>query len=246
MAEAVYFDKYDSSGAYHWDECNRRLTNWKRYNPALDARYELTVRSVAALGRRGDLLDVGCGDGLLMARLSPFANRVVGVDSERSAIRLAKDKLQPYSNCEAIHISSYDLPFADQSFDVVLSADVIEHLQDPAHHLQEVCRLLRDDGSFILTTPKWRPDRKWDLRHEKEYRPEELQTLLTKFFGEVELKYFWPARWSRIYSTRLGWRLLKLLALLFFNPFLGTSTSGPEQFGQLLATCRKPVRVLTR
>lgn len=239
MTVATAFDKYDVHGAYHWDECDRRYTNWKRYNPALHARYKITVQAIANLGLRGHLLDVGCGDGMLMARVARIMERVVGVDSEASAIRLAKEKLGKFPNCELMHTVSYDLPFAEKMFDVVVSADVIEHLKEPGHHLREISRVLKREGALVLTTPKSRPDRKWDERHEKEYRPEELSELLTEQFDNVELMFFWPMKWSRFYATKLGWRLLKLAAIQLHNPFLRTGTE-PEKFGQILAICRKP------
>jgi 2-polyprenyl-3-methyl-5-hydroxy-6-metoxy-1,4-benzoquinol methylase len=241
--EKVYFDKYDAGGAYHWKECDRQFANWRLYNPALDARYEITIAAIAGLGLRESLLDIGCGDGVLMGRVAPFIQRVVGVDSEPGAIRWAETKLESFPSCEVIHMTSYDLPFADRSFEIVTSADVIEHLKDPGQHLREACRVLKGEGALVLTTPKWRADRKWDVRHEKEYRAEELSALLSNFFGEVELKFFWPLRWSRFYSTRLGWRFVKILSLLFYNPFLRTTRSKPEHFGQMLAVCRKPLRV---
>src|SRR5437868_4097272 len=238
MTIATAFDKYDAQGAYHWIECDRRYANWKRYNPALDARYEITVRAILSLRLRGDLLDVGCGDGLLMSRLAPIMNRVVGVDSEEGAIRWAKEKLRCFSNCELMQTRNEDLPFDEEMFDVVTSGDVIEHLKEPSHYLAEICRVLKKGGALVLTTPKWRPDRKWDLRHEKEYRPEELRALLEKHFEKVELLFFWPMKWSRFYATKLGWRLLKLLAIQLHNPFLQTS-GRPESFGQILAVCRR-------
>jgi 2-polyprenyl-3-methyl-5-hydroxy-6-metoxy-1,4-benzoquinol methylase len=238
MTVATAFDKYDVHGAYHWAECDRRYVNWKRYNPALDARYEITVRTIASLGLRGHLLDVGCGDGMLTARAAPIMERVVGVDSEASAIRLAKEKLGEFPNCELMHTACYDLPFDDKAFDVVTSADVIEHLKEPMHHLREICRVLKPEGALVLTTPKWRPDRKWDERHEKEYRPEELRELLGEHFDHVELTFFWPTKWSRFYATKLGWRLLKLAAIQLYNPFLRAGTE-PGKFGQILAICRK-------
>jgi SAM-dependent methyltransferase len=241
MTEATAFDKYEAHGAYHWDECDRRYANWKRYNPALDARYELTMRKIQSLGICGTALDVGCGDGYLMARISSVMDRVVGVDSEPGAIRWAKEKLQERKNCEALHTTCYNLPFDRQSFDLVTSADVIEHLKDPGDHLREINRVLKSAGVLVLTTPKWRPDRKWDARHEKEYRPDELRVLLLEFFDAVQLSYFWPLRWSKFYSTRLGWRLLKLMAIHVFNPFARASSIDPEKFGQIMAVCRRPV-----
>jgi 2-polyprenyl-3-methyl-5-hydroxy-6-metoxy-1,4-benzoquinol methylase len=240
MSEIVYFDKYDAGGAYHWAECDRRYANWRRYNPALDARYELTMRAVRGLGLSGSLLDVGCGDGVLMARLAPLFDRVVGVDADAGAVGLAAGKLRDRANCEARQAASDDLPFADRVFEVVTSADVIEHLKEPRRHLSEIARVLKRHGALVMTTPQWRADGKWDARHEKEYRAAELAALLADHFTRVELSYFWPAAWSRIYATRAGWRLVKLMAIQIYNPFLGEGTSEPEGYGQLLAVCREP------
>lgn len=239
MPTVTRFDKYESQGAYHWIECDGRYRNWKNYNPAVDARYEITTEAVRELGLSKSLLDVGCGDGLLMARVAPLIEQVVGIDSEEDAIRLAREKLSSLPNCEVIRSSCYQLPFGDQSFEAITSADVIEHLKEPQSYLREICRVLRADGAFVLTTPQWRSDRKWDLRHEREYPAEEIRALLTQFFDEVTLRFFWPKFWSSVYSTRLGWRLLKLCAIQGFNPFLRIG-SEPERFGQMLAICRKP------
>ena len=240
MSEIVYFDKYDEGGAYHWAECDRRYANWKRYNPALDARYQLTVRAVRELGLTGSLLDVGCGDGMLMSRVAPFFDRVVGVDADAGAIGLARAQLKGRANCEVRHVASYELPFGDRTFDVVTSADVIEHLKDPGHHLREIGRVLAFAGALVLTTPQWQSGRTWDERHEKEYKAGELAALLGAHFGRVEMSYFWPAAWSRFYATRAGWRIVKLLAIQLYNPFLAADNRNPEQYGQLLAVCRQP------
>lgn len=238
MAGPVAFDKYDAGGSYHWNECDRRLANWKRYNPALDARYALTARAVTEVDSNGSLLDVGCGDGVLMARVAPTMESVRGVDSEPTAIRWAREKLKEFPNCEVLQVDNYNLPFADAVFDIVTSTDVIEHLKEPAAHLREIRRVLKPGGHLVLTTPQWRAGGKWDLRHEMEYRPDELRSLLVQYFENVRLRFYWPAKWSRFYNTRLGWRLLKLVAIFFGNPFLGIGED-PRQFGQILATCRK-------
>jgi 2-polyprenyl-3-methyl-5-hydroxy-6-metoxy-1,4-benzoquinol methylase len=239
MSTIVYFDKYDAGGAYHWAECDRRYANWKRYNPALDARYTLTVDAVRGLGRRQRLLDVGCGDGMLMARVAPMFARVAGIDADRRAIELARERLSPLGNCDVQHVSDNDLPFSDRTFEVVTSADVVEHLIDPDSHLREIARVLEPDGALVLTTPQWKPDGKWDARHEREYRADELRALLERHFARVDLRYFWPAAWSRFYATKAGWRIVKLMAIQLHNPFLGVSDRAPDRYGQLLAVCRR-------
>jgi hypothetical protein len=93
-----------------WTECEKKLGNWKRYNPALDGRYHLTAQAVAALAIRGTLLDLGCGDGMLnlMARVAPLMVRVHGVDSEPNAIRLSNVGDPRAARLESFHTIGND------------------------------------------------------------------------------------------------------------------------------------------
>ncbi len=237
--ETISFDKYDQYGAYHWKECHRSLAGYKEYNPALDARYEMVVREAAQLPAGGRLLDVGCGDGLLLGRLAPLVKEAVGIDSEAEAIRIATQMLAVHPHCRVLHNACYDVPFGNAEFDLVTSTDVIEHLTDPSLHLSEIRRVLKPGGTLLLTTPKWRPDRKWDERHFQEFKPDELNNLLARHFTKVRMVYFWPSWCSRFYSTKVGWRLLKLAGVAGWNPFSRHSDQ-PEGFGQFLAVCSNP------
>lgn len=195
----------------------------------------MIVRGVPA---GAHVLDVGCGDGYLMSLAGKRAKLVVGIDSEFTAIEVANRLLKQQStNCAVANGSSYQLPFASGIFDVVLMADVIEHLDTPPECLREVRRVLKPEGVLYVTTPKWRPDRKWDPRHFIEYKPEELLSLLHDQFSRVEMRYFWPMWWSNMYSTRIGWQLIKRFARYAYNPFLAEGTD-VEKFGQMLAICR--------
>ena len=234
------FDKYDKYGAYHWKECDRRYSNYLTFNPPLVARYQIVVDSFRELGKRGKVLDVGCGDGYLMAQLAPHAERVVGVEFEAKAVGFAREKLQSFSNCEVVQDSCYKLPFPDGSFDCATSTDVIEHLNEPKLHLSEIRRVLKPGGLLILTTPRRQPDRPVDVYHVTEFKPEELSALLREFFPDVQLSFYWPRFWAKVYRTRLGWRLLKLLAIQLYNPFLGKHGTSAEKYTQILAVCRKP------
>jgi SAM-dependent methyltransferase len=233
----VAFDKYNKQGAYHWEECNRSAGLF--YNPSLEARYKLLVEKVTRIKNAKNLLDVGCGDGYLVAQMSPLLKMVIGVEFEGRAIDLAKEKLIRFPNCKLFRGSCYDLPFEDDSFDIVFLTDVIEHLEDPMNCLKEISRVLQPWGSLILSTPKWRPDRVWDRRHVREYRPEELRTCLKTYFNRVEMTYFWPIIWSNVYSTKLGWRLVKHISRYYFNPFMRESAVNPDNYGQIMAICRR-------
>lgn len=232
MTDPVRFLKYEQAGAYHWVEADRGA---KRYNPALDARYRIILRPV---GTRDVVLDVGCGDGYLLHLASRCARLVVGIDSEKAAVTLAGPLLRAAANARVTQGSSYELPFRDGSFDIVLMADVIEHLEDPVAAVRECSRVLCAGGRLLVTTPKWRPDRTWDATHVKEYTPAELGDCLGRYFSGVHMTFFWPLVWSNAYATKVGWRLVRALARYVYNPFLGEGIEA-ETYGQIFAVCRK-------
>ena len=229
------FPKYEQCGAYHWLQCDR----WSaQYNPPLRARYEVLLRRLVKAGR---VLDVGCGDGYLMSRAHSPDRCVVGVDAERRAVELARQQLRDHRGTAVAQATCYELPFAARSFDAALLADVIEHLEEPAACLAEIARVVADDGVLLLTTPKWRPDRKWDPLHVREYTPEELRDELEPHFESVVLRFFWPMRWSQWYATKVGWHAVRVFARYTVNPFLRESAA-PEEYGQILAVCVSPRR----
>ncbi|MFT7221309.1 MAG: SAM-dependent methyltransferase [Candidatus Azotimanducaceae bacterium] len=220
------FDKYVRQGAYHWLETD---AGSNQYNPPLVARYQVLLDQIES----GTVLDVGAGDGYLSAQLAKRCEQVIALEYESAGAALAKSMLSGSSNVAVLRGDTFQLPLADACLDQVVMADVIEHLENAAWAVKEVARVLKPGGRFLLTTPKWRPDRVWDRYHVKEYRPEELHELLSAEFGALSFSYFWPLKWSNRYATRVGWRLLKVLGRLGFNPFLHVSNQ-PEGFGQMM------------
>jgi len=97
--------------------------------------------------------------------------------------------------------------------------------------------VLAKEGKLFLTTPKWRRDKKWDSIHVKEYKPNELIDLLKNYFKIIEIRYFWPEHWSKLYSTILGWHLIKYLSRYCYNPFLNMDKYNPEKYGQIFVYC---------
>ena len=233
------FDKYRRLGAYHWAECERSYANYLRFNPPLVARYDFVLQEARRLRPLHRLLDLGCGDGVLLDRLSPLSTRVEGLDVDETGLTLAAQELAHRTNCRLCQGCGYQLPYRSGCFDLVVSADVIEHLVDPERHLREAARVLGPRGTLLLTTPKWTAHRKWDSNHVKEYRPRELRDLLQRHFSRIRMRFYWPLTWSRLYATRLGWRLIKLMSIHLYDPFRGRISSQPAPYGQILAICRK-------
>lgn len=233
------FDKYRRQGAYHWEECD---LNSKSFNPPLIARYWALAREV--LGARR-ILDIGSGDGYLSSLLSGADVDVIGIENDSCAVKIAANKLVDSCRCEVIRGNCYQLPIASDTCDAVVMADVIEHLEDPNLALGEATRVLVPYGKLALTTPKWRPDRVWDKLHVQEFKSYELRKLLETWFERVEIRYFWPLRWSKFYSTRLGWRATKIYARHVSNPFMRLG-SDERRFGQMLAVCTGRKRPVNR
>lgn len=100
----------------------------------------------------GDLLDVGCGQGRLLKLLASRAQRVVGVDIDATARRLARAEilLADLPNCTLRQGEMGALPFADGTFDTIILDDVLKNAEDSAKALREAQRLLRRGGRILL------------------------------------------------------------------------------------------------
>lgn len=115
-------------------------------NPFFVTRWHLrrAVRRVASRFRGGRLLDVGCGS-------KPYADlfevaSYVGLDIEQSGHDHATSQVDVFYDGQTF-------PFADGSFDRVVSFEVLEHVFNPDRFLSEIRRVLKDDGALALTCP---------------------------------------------------------------------------------------------
>lgn len=96
----------------------------------------------------GRVLENGCGVGLYVERLAFHAGMVVGLEYD---LERAKEALLRSNNI--IGAASEDLPFPDESFDVVLSHEVLEHVRDDRSALVEMVRVTRPGGRIITFVP---------------------------------------------------------------------------------------------
>ena len=97
------------------------------------------------------VLDIGSYDGFASGKLTEIYSNlnIILVDLDMSGLVKAKQK-----NLYAIYGSALNLPVGDSTVDVVLCLDLIEHIDDDSKVIEEISRVLRKDGRFILTTPK--------------------------------------------------------------------------------------------
>ena len=96
------------------------------------------------------VLELGCGSGGLASVLDEKGVSIIASDIAQTAIDHAQ-KQHPDIDFR-VH-SGDKLPYDDQSFDIVMSFDVLEHLPNVDQHLSEVRRVLKPDGYYLLQTP---------------------------------------------------------------------------------------------
>lgn len=105
-------------------------------------------RVVRLVGKNKKVLDLGCYYGFLGKRFIDNGNEVWGVDVAKEALKKAETLglETKYADVEK------EIPFESGRFDVVVAAEIIEHLKDTDHFLEEIRRVLKEDGFLILTT----------------------------------------------------------------------------------------------
>ncbi|HKU59003.1 MAG TPA: class I SAM-dependent methyltransferase [Gaiellaceae bacterium] len=135
-----------------------------------------------------EVLDVACGVGYGSAFLAQVAARVVGGDIDAEAIEYAQTRYAT-DNVEYVVVDATALPFDDATFDVVCAFETIEHVADRDAYLREVVRVLRADGTYLLSTPRVdvTDERPANPFHYVEYSRPDFEALLGRFFGRVEL-----------------------------------------------------------
>jgi len=97
------------------------------------------------------ILDAGCGPGIYVSLLLEEGFQVQGVDYSKEVIAVAKERVSKGKNRFAV-ADVYDLPFADDSFDIVLCLGLFQSVDDYERGLREIERVLKRDGLVIVTT----------------------------------------------------------------------------------------------
>lgn len=129
----------------------------------------------------GRVLEIGTGMGYGVRIVAPHTEEFISIDkSEAYAEPLPE-------NARFLQMAAPPIRFEDESFDYVISFQVIEHIKQDKEFVKEVWRVLKKGGRFIVSTPNAPMSLTRNPWHVREYTGEELQALLGREFSEVEM-----------------------------------------------------------
>jgi SAM-dependent methyltransferase len=177
-------------------------TRSREFIYAGEERAELFARYVGGPGQR--VLDIGCRYGTLTSKYV-VGNDVIGIDVDRHALEAAAEL-----GIETIWADAEEpLPFDDESLDVVVAGELLEHMRDPEALVTEAHRVLRPGGTLVGSVPNAfrlknrlrflagrQPER--DPTHLHMFTPRDVRQLLGRF-NDVHL-YFVASRFLRLHK----------------------------------------------
>lgn len=132
----------------------------------------------------GELLEIGCGTGRGLEILVNASDHYTGIDKYES-LTSELQKQYPQAVFKAMVIPPFT-GIADNSFDRVVSFQVIEHIKDDKAFLQEIHRVLKPGGKAIISTPNKKMTLTRNPWHVREYFAPELINLCEQIFKQVE------------------------------------------------------------
>ena len=178
---------------------------------------------------KGRFLEIGCGEGATLEYVkSAGADFVAGVDINADAIAAAAGRGLDF--LLAADAERDELPFSPREFDVIILADVLEHMVEPWETLKKMTGYLKDDGHVLISIPNvrhYRVVRDLVLHDKWEYEDSGiLDSTHVRFFTLKETKKL--LEFAGLAISRLGWRihagsLMKLMNVMLLNslrPFL--------------------------
>ena len=130
----------------------------------------------------GRLLENGCGIGIYLQHLTPHAASIIGLEYDKERAREAHTHAP-----NLINGASEQLPFSTDSFDVILSHEVLEHVRDDRRSVEEMLRVLKSGGVIVLFVP--------NLGYP--YETHGIYWRGRYHFGNIPLVHYLPSRWRQ-------------------------------------------------
>ena len=145
---------YNRLSSTWWDENEPLNLLRTSINPGRFGYFRDVLTKQLNIDPRGKkVLDVGCGGGILAEEFARLDCQVIGVDPSASSLATARAHAQQVGLDIDYRVGvGEDLPFADDSFEIVYCSDVLEHVNDLEKVISEIARVLKPGGTFLYDT----------------------------------------------------------------------------------------------
>jgi SAM-dependent methyltransferase len=171
MNIAEYAEMYKLESFYWWFVARRDLLEW-------------LVKEIVKEFDHPTLLDVGCGTGINFSVLSMYGE-TFSSDASEEALRFSRSR----GITGLVRSDLESLPLTASTFDVVTALDVLEHVDNDLSALDELLRVIKENGVLVITVPAYGflwSEHDEALHHRRRYAASELRNKLTNAGFEVE------------------------------------------------------------
>lgn len=115
-------------------------------------RFDMILKA-ASFRISGMVLENGCGVGMYVSHLANLAGKVIGLEYDFERAQEASRLNQAHANAAVISGAGENLPFPEHTFDLILSHEVLEHVQDDREAVREMVRVLKPLGRMLVFAP---------------------------------------------------------------------------------------------
>ena len=152
-------EKFEAMAAEWWDP-NGKFKPLHHMNPCrldyiiaqIEIEFNRSVKTQSPF-QDLDILDIGCGGGLLSEPMARLGANVTGIDAAPKNIPVAQTHAkQSGLNINYQFITAEELANGESRYDVILNMEVIEHVNNPNHYLKTCAQLLKPNGLMICST----------------------------------------------------------------------------------------------
>jgi ubiquinone/menaquinone biosynthesis C-methylase UbiE len=170
------------------DDSGERMIPEYHSGHLLYAEHLIRYQAVKELVRGKVVLDIASGSGYGSALLGETAAQVYGYDASEDAVNYAM-KHYGFSNVQFAVADATNIPLPDNSVDVAVTFETLEHVADYESFIREIRRVLKPEGLAVVSTPNDLEFAEGNHFHLHEFERSELLTLLRKYFEEIDEYY---------------------------------------------------------
>lgn len=206
-----------------------------------------------AVGKR--VLEVACGSGLGLAYLAECASEVIGGDIDERNLAHALKNIEGKKNVRVFKFDAHNLPFQNESFELVLLYEAIYYLEQPDIFLREAKRVLAKDGCLVICMV----NKDWKDFHPSKYSTKyfsvpELKLLIDKYLSDVKLYGAFEVKENGMrekvnsllkrFASKIGIIPGSLKARVIVKRlFIGKLVEIPKNLNDLVAEYTKPMEI---